>query len=139
MRDDIIATALDWSLNATGIAFAAMCLWGVIGFVPSIRQLQPPRSAAVWLALAITLGFATNGVSAAIMFLIEPLMGASTETSMGINAVLRVVATFAVYLHFVARHKALSIEDQRLWTPLLMPFYPDREHVLYRVFFRTYK
>ncbi|QXN71109.1 membrane protein [Rhodobacter phage RcDurkin] len=139
MRDDLLSIALEWGLNATGVAFAAMCLWGVIGFVPSIRQLRPPRSAAVWLALAITLGFATNGVSAAIMFFAEPLMGTSTKLSMGLNAALRIAATVAVYLHFVARHKALSVEDQKLWTPLLMPFYPDREHVLYRVFFRTYK
>ena len=104
----------------TTIILALVSYWGLAAFF-SVKSTRG-TSAASWLILAVWLGF----LALALCTTYALYMGVA-ETA-PINVVWNFIGAASIYLHFYARWKAIPEDEQPLWTPLLMGFYPDLHH-----------
>jgi hypothetical protein len=116
-------------------ATVALALWGLIAFFP--RNGLRGDTAASWLILAIWLGFLGVGVHTLYWRILSDvaiwleLSTVEQSTWFGTHIVdflWNGIAIVSVYLHFYARYKSISSDEQRIWSPLLMGFYPDLSH-----------
>lgn len=97
---------------------ALLCTWGLIAFFP--RKATRGQSAASWLILAIWLGF--------LAITLRTYHAAITGHYVPLDIVWNALGAASIYLHFYARFRSIPEEDQKIWSPLLMGFYPDLSH-----------
>lgn len=124
-----------------GMVLVTLAAFGLLGFFP--RKAEREDTAAGWLILAIWLGFLGNGMNAFYWNVFYPLAGPFFQFDNQILGILgrmsdvlwKGMAALSVYLHMVARYKALPEGERPHWSPILMAFYHDRNHFLCRAYF----
>jgi uncharacterized protein with PQ loop repeat len=125
------------ALPVSGVIFFIVSIWGVLGFMPTLRQVldKTRRTAAVWLALAIICGFAINAFIVGILVIFDTfnLPIVDNPLAAAVRLWWRVSASTVVYMHFYARYRALPIDERAHWSPMLMPFYPNKHTLMYRL------
>jgi hypothetical protein len=132
---ELLEFAIFYTSLTVNTVLVILSVWGMIAFFP--HRVLREDSPASWLILAIWLGFLAVGmhtmywrVAGDIAHRFE-FLTIEEVTWFGKNVVDFVwnsVAIVSIYLHFYARYKSISKEEQRMWSPLLMGFYPDLSH-----------
>lgn len=124
-----------WVSFGVSWTFVWLALWGAIAFFP--KRKDRGNTAPAWLILAIWCGFVGAGLNVLYWrvfgdlatyfgwFTIYEIRAFGNTYG---DIVWKGLGCISIYLHFFARWKAISLEEQKYWRPLLMGFYPDANH-----------
>lgn len=121
--------------TVVNLLLVTLAAWGLWAFYP--RRATRGFSAPSWLILAIWLGFLAWGMNVLYWHLIGDILLKLRITTLEtlyvvghlyIDHIWKAVACASIYLHFFARWKAIPSDEQHVWSPLLMGFYPDLTH-----------
>lgn len=117
------------------VTVSVLALWGLIGFYP--RKSTRGYSAASILILAIWLGFLgvfVHSLSSGVVGQLTVQLGLIDLDTWHhyirplANIIWNLAVGLSIYLHFFARFRSISTDEQSYWHPLLMGFYPDLTH-----------
>lgn len=139
---------MHWASFGVAWFLFLIAIWGLIAFFP--RRSDRGNSAPAWLILAIWLGFLSDALNVLYWRVFGDLAlhyAWLTQEQLryfgaGIGDIIwKGLGAIAVYMHFFARWKTISPEEQRHWRPLMMGFYPNAKHWAVRMltFWKTNK
>lgn len=142
----LFRTIESWLSWGVSLALLFLCFWGVVHFFPK-KEKGTPRDGTYWLILAIWLGFLGSGLNV----LYWRVLG-DAAVSVGLLSVAQLrwfggtwgdmlwkgLGALAVYMHFYARYKNIPTEHQKQWTPLMMGYYPNTDHWMYKILMVKY-
>ena len=124
-----------WASFGVSWTLVVLAVWGCVAFFP--RKDDRGDNAPAWLILAIWTGFVGIAANAfywrvfgdlAVYFGYMTIYEVRAFGNTWGDIFWKGLGCVAIYLHFFARWKSISVKEREYWTPLMMGFYPNAKH-----------